>query len=182
MPVGNLQIAGRHNLQNVLAAFALADTLDVPVDGLIAGAQLFAGLPHRMQIIASSDGINWIDDSKATNEAAALASIEAVEGRLILIAGGDAKGGELLELAGKLGARDVFVIALGKDAQLFSERLADCCEVRCVADMDAAVQLAATEANVGDTVLLAPACSSLDMYSGFAERGEHFAAALGRLQ
>jgi UDP-N-acetylmuramoylalanine--D-glutamate ligase len=182
MPVSNLQIAGRHNLQNVLAAFALADTLDVPIDGLTAGAQLFAGLPHRMQIVASEDGINWIDDSKATNEAAALASINAVEGRLILIAGGDAKGGELTELAGKLKGRDVFVIALGKDAQLFSDRLAHCCELRCVADMEAAVHLAAAEANVGDTVLLAPACSSLDMYSGFAERGEHFVALLRELQ
>ncbi len=182
MPVSNLQIAGRHNLQNVLAAFALADTLDVPLDGLVVGAQLFPGLPHRMQVVASEDGITWIDDSKATNEAAALASIESVEGRLILIAGGDAKGGELRELARKLKERDAFVIVLGRDAQLFLDQLTGSCDVHAVSDMDAAVELAAGVAGTGDTVLLAPACSSLDMYGSFAERGDHFAAAVRKLQ
>lgn len=182
MPVSNLQIAGRHNLLNVLAAFALADTLDVPLDGLVVGAQLFPGLPHRMQVVASEDGITWIDDSKATNEAAALASIDSVEGRLILIAGGDAKGGELRELAGKLKERDAFVIVLGKDAQLFLDQLQGDCDVHAVSDMDAAVKLAASVAGAGTTVLLAPACSSLDMYANFAERGDRFAEAVGRLQ
>lgn len=182
MPVSNLQIAGRHNLRNVLAAFALADTLDVPLDGLVVGAQLFPGLPHRMQVVASEDGITWIDDSKATNEAAALASIESVDGRLILIAGGDAKGGKLRELAGKLKERDAFVIVLGRDAHLFLDQLEGDCDVREVSDMDAAVELAASVAGAGETVLLAPACSSLDMYADFAERGDRFADAVRRLQ
>ncbi|MEE4185842.1 MAG: UDP-N-acetylmuramoyl-L-alanine--D-glutamate ligase, partial [Gammaproteobacteria bacterium] len=99
MPVASLAIAGRHNLQNVLAAFALASTLDVPLDGLIAGAQVFPGLPHRMQRVPSGDGIVWVNDSKATNEAAAMASISAIDGRLVLIAGGDAKNAELKDLA-----------------------------------------------------------------------------------
>jgi UDP-N-acetylmuramoylalanine--D-glutamate ligase len=182
MPVDALQVFGRHNLQNALAAFALVDTLagyfDVPLDGLVAGVQNFAGLAHRMQIVASQDGIYWVDDSKATNEAASIASIEAVTGRLVLIAGGDAKGSHLEMLPAALTEREVQVIALGKDRELFVERLAGICETHLVDSMTEAVQLAARIAREGDTVLLAPACSSLDMYANFSERGKHFAAAV----
>lgn len=186
MPTASLQIAGRHNLQNALAAFALADTLELPLDGLVAGAQVFPGLPHRMQRVASDDGIIWIDDSKATNEAAAMASIDSLldesDGRLVLIAGGDAKGAELKELALSLEDRDVLVILLGKDRDLFVERLTGVCETVTADDMQHAVTLAAQHARPGDSVLLAPACSSLDMFSSFAERGEQFAAAVAGVQ
>jgi len=178
MPVASLQIAGRHNLANALAAFALADTLELPLDGLVAGAQVFPGLPHRMQRIASDDGILWIDDSKATNEAAAMASIDSVEGRLVLIAGGDAKGAELRDLARCLEDRDVLVILLGKDRDLLLERLEGVCETLEAGGMEEAVLLAAQHAKVGDAVLLAPACSSLDMFANYAERGEVFAVAV----
>jgi UDP-N-acetylmuramoylalanine--D-glutamate ligase len=178
MPVASLCIAGRHNLQNALAAFAIADTLDLPLDGLVAGAQVFQGLSHRMQPVASNDGITWVNDSKATNEAAAMASIDSIDGRLVLIAGGDAKGAELMELARCLEDRDVLAILLGKDRDLFVRRLAGICQTIVVADMAEAVALASRHAQPGDTVLLAPACSSLDMYSNFAERGERFEQAV----
>jgi UDP-N-acetylmuramoylalanine--D-glutamate ligase len=145
---------------------------------LIAGAQNFSGLPHRMQVVASDDGVCWIDDSKATNEAAALASIASVEGRLVLIVGGDAKGSELLELAAELAQRDVQVIAIGKDQDLFINRLQPVCEVHSSDSLQASVELAAQIADKGDTVLLAPACSSLDMFKNFAERGDCFAQAV----
>ncbi len=182
MPVASLQIAGRHNLANALAAFALADTLELPLDGLVAGAQVFSGLPHRMQRVASEDGIIWIDDSKATNEAAALASIDSIEGRLVLIAGGDAKGAELKELARRLEDRDVLVILLGKDRDLFIKRLTGVCDTLSASSMDDAVALAAKHAHPGDSVLLAPACSSLDMFANYAERGDCFAAAVAGVQ
>lgn len=182
MPVADLQVAGRHNVQNVLAAFALATTQDVPLDGLIAGARLFAGLPHRMQKVASADGIVWVDDSKATNAAAAIASIEAVTGRVVLIAGGDAKGAELTDLARCIEDRDVLAILLGKDRASLQQVLADACPTLLADDMAAAVRLAADHAAPGDTVLLAPACSSLDMFTDFSARGEAFAAAVGELQ
>jgi UDP-N-acetylmuramoylalanine--D-glutamate ligase len=178
MPADALQVAGRHNLQNALAAFALVDTLDMPLDGLIAGAQIFAGLPHRMQVVATDDGICWINDSKATNEAASLASIASVEGRLVLIAGGDAKGGELHELAAALAGRDVQVIAIGKDRELLISRLADVCATQIAETLPEAVNMAASIAKQGDTVLLAPACSSLDMFRSYAERGDCFAQAV----
>ncbi|MCP4001817.1 MAG: UDP-N-acetylmuramoyl-L-alanine--D-glutamate ligase [Gammaproteobacteria bacterium] len=178
MPADVLQVSGRHNLQNVLAAFALADTLELPLDGLIAGAQIFAGLPHRMQVVSTEDGICWVNDSKATNEAASLASIASVEGRLILIAGGDAKGGELHELAAALAHRDVQVIAIGKDRDLLVRRLTGICDTQVAESLSDAVGLAARAANKGDTVLLAPACSSLDMFHSYAERGDCFAQAV----
>ncbi len=178
MPVGHLQIAGRHNLANVLAAFALADTLDVALDGLIAGARLFPGLPHRMQVVAHHNGVVWVDDSKATNEGAALASIRSIAGRLILIAGGDVKGGTLDDLAHELAQRDVMLILLGKDREYIRRRLAAIPAAELVASIEDAVRVAAEHAVVGDTVLLAPACSSLDMFSSYAERGERFAAAV----
>jgi UDP-N-acetylmuramoylalanine--D-glutamate ligase len=182
MPIDQLQIAGRHNLANVLAAFALADTLEVPLDGLITGARLFPGLPHRMQVVARSNGVVWIDDSKATNEGAALASIRSIEGRLILIAGGDVKGGTLDDLAAELAQRDVVLILLGKDRDYVRRRLAAVSTARMVASIEEAVQVAAEYTLDGDTVLLAPACSSLDMFSSYAERGERFAAAVRSLQ
>lgn len=184
MPVGALQIAGRHNLSNVLAAFALADSLEAPLDGLVAGAQLFAGLPHRMQIVAADQdaGVVWIDDSKATNEAAALASIRSVKGRLVLIAGGDAKGGILEEFAAELAERRAIVILLGKDSEYIRSKLAAALEIHQVETIEEAVSVAADVARTEYTVLLAPACSSLDMFSGYAERGERFAAAVRGLQ
>jgi len=182
MPVDALCIAGRHNLANVLAAFALADTLDVPLDGLITGARIFAGLPHRMQVVASNNGIVWIDDSKATNEASALASIRSIDGPLILIAGGDAKGGELDQFAHELVERDAMVILLGKDRDFLRKILAGVSRSVVVDGIEEAVTVAAKSAVPGDTVLLAPACSSLDMYTGFAERGDRFAAAARSVQ
>ncbi|NND54878.1 MAG: UDP-N-acetylmuramoyl-L-alanine--D-glutamate ligase [Gammaproteobacteria bacterium] len=186
MPVSALQIAGRHNLANALAAFALADTLELPLDGLVAGAQVFPGLPHRMQRVASDDGIIWINDSKATNEAAAIASIESVfdglSGRLVLIAGGDAKSAELKDLALCLEDKDVLVILLGKDRDLLHERLDSVCKTLDADTMAEAVSLAASHVTAGDTVLLAPACSSLDMYVNFEQRGESFASAVAGVQ
>lgn len=184
MPVASLTIAGRHNLQNVLAAFALASTLDVPLDGLIAGAQVFPGLPHRMQRVPSDDGIVWVNDSKATNEAAAMASISAIDGRLVLIAGGDAKDAELKDLARCLEDKDVLaIVALGKDRAVLAAALAEVgLEAAMADDMSMAVRLAAGYAAPGDTVVLAPACSSLDMYANFEARGDAFAAAVAELR
>jgi UDP-N-acetylmuramoylalanine--D-glutamate ligase len=182
MPVSDLQVVGRHNLLNVLAAFALAATLDAPLDGLVAAARSFTGLPHRMQRVPSSDGITWIDDSKATNEAAALASIDAIAGPLILIAGGDAKGGDMRELAERLRNRQVSMVVIGKDRDLFVKRFADMLSVTIADSIEEAVNAAARLAAAGDTVLLAPACSSLDMFSGYTERGDRFAAAVKALQ
>jgi UDP-N-acetylmuramoylalanine--D-glutamate ligase len=103
-------------------------------------------------------------------------------GRLVLIAGGDAKGAELRDLARCLEDRDVLVILFGKDRDLLLERLQGVCETLQAAGMEEAVLKAAQHAEAGDAVLLAPACSSLDMFTSYAERGEIFAGAVAEMQ
>jgi UDP-N-acetylmuramoylalanine--D-glutamate ligase len=176
--VRDLQLAGRHNISNALAALALGSALGAEPRGMVQGLKRFPGLPHRMQTVAQKNGVTWIDDSKATNVAAALASISGVGDPLILIAGGDGKGAEFGPLAAALAGRSSFAILLGKDRARLAEALRDACQVQLVSDMYEAVAAASTRARAGHTVLLAPACSSLDMFHGFEQRGEIFAAAI----
>jgi UDP-N-acetylmuramoylalanine--D-glutamate ligase len=108
--VDQLPLIGRHNLANALAACAMADALEVPTAAMQQGLLAFHGLPHRMQTVPTADGICWIDDSKATNEAATIASIGSVTGPLVLIAGGDAKGAAFSQLATALAERECTVV------------------------------------------------------------------------
>jgi UDP-N-acetylmuramoylalanine--D-glutamate ligase len=101
---------------------------------------------------------------------------------LILIAGGDAKGGQLEEFAAELTRREAVVIVLGRDREFIRERLLGVSEVRLVDTIEETVAVAAEYAEAGQTVLLAPACSSLDMFSSYGERGDRFAAAVRGMQ
>ena len=178
LPVSELQIAGRHNQANALAALALASALGADPLSLVPGLREFRGLPHRLQCIREADGIAWIDDSKATNVGAAVNSIQSVAGPLILIAGGDAKGAAFEDMATALRGRDARAVLIGRDQALLAAALKPVCEVHAAEDMAAAVAIAARLAEPGSTVLLAPACSSLDMFSSYAARGEAFRSAV----
>jgi UDP-N-acetylmuramoylalanine--D-glutamate ligase len=181
MPAREIGVPGRHNVANGLAALALGEALDLPMDAMLDGLRGYQGLAHRTQRVGGAAGMTWIDDSKATNVGAAVAAIEGLPGPLVIIAGGDGKGADFMPLARALHGRARLAILLGKDAGRLAEALRDVCPVRCVADMAEAVRAAARHGERGDTVLLSPACSSLDMYSGFAERGAAFAAAVREL-
>lgn len=176
--VNQLPLIGRHNLANALAACAMASALDVPAAAMRRGLMAFHGLPHRMQTVPTADGIRWIDDSKATNEAAAVASISSVTGPLVLIAGGDAKGAGFSQLASVLADRDCTAVLLGRDTDHIANALSDACELLQVDSLKEAVRTAAAIAAPGSTVLLAPACSSLDMFANFADRGQQYTAAV----
>ena len=149
-----------------------------------AAAQ-FSSLDHRFQFIRTLDGVTYINDSKATNVGATLAALQGItpNERTILIAGGDAKGADLQALAPALTESVAGVVALGKDAAAVSAVAAtvgvDCVQVQ---DMAEGVVAARRMAAHADMVLLSPACSSLDMYRNFAERGELFAQAVHRLR
>ncbi|UCG74352.1 MAG: UDP-N-acetylmuramoyl-L-alanine--D-glutamate ligase [Chromatiales bacterium] len=173
----DLQVAGRHNYANALAALALGAALGADPQSMVAGLRDFPGLPHRMQCVHRGAGVTWIDDSKATNVGAAVTSVNGVPGPLVLIAGGDAKGAEFSALADALHGRDCKAVLLGQDRERLAAALQRVCEVCMVADMDEAVAVAGALANPGTTVLLAPACSSLDMYTDYAARGDAFCAA-----
>ena len=174
MPIAELPLLGQHNLQNVLAAFAIAHACNVSIDVLVSGVLSFTGLPHRMELVPTKDGVAWINDSKATNDAAAAASITSSLGPLILIAGGDGKGSTFELLADAMSGRDAQALVFGKDASILQAVLAPICSVMRVKNLTEAVAIASVDAAEGSTVLLAPACSSLDMFASFSERGDMF--------
>jgi UDP-N-acetylmuramoylalanine--D-glutamate ligase len=141
----------------------------------------FAGLPHRAQWVADVAGVRYINDSKGTNVGATLAAVGGLAGPLVVIAGGDGKGQDFAPLAGAFRGKVRTAVLLGRDAGLIETALAGICHTARVASMDEAVRAAARFAKTGDTVLLSPACSSLDMFRDYAERGRVFAAAVQEL-
>lgn len=169
-----LKLVGRHNWLNALAALALAKGFGLDPEGLLSGLSDFTGLPHRCQWVAESDGIRWIDDSKATNVGAARSAIASMPGPVILIAGGDGKGADFSALREAVADKVRATVLLGRDAARLEAALDQVTVNHRAADMPAAVERAAELARPGDTVLLAPACASLDMFSDYSERGEVF--------
>jgi len=181
LAAADLGLRGRHNWLNALAALALVwPWVDQP-DPLLPVLRTFAGLPHRSQLVGRRAGVDYIDDSKGTNVGATLAAIRGVAGPLVLVAGGQGKGQDFAPLADALVGKARGVLLLGVDAPLVANALSGSVPVRMVASMEEAVAAAAQWAQPGDTVLLSPACASLDMFANYAERGDRFAAAVREL-
>ena len=181
MPASGVQMAGRHNLVNALAALALGEAAGLPLTAMVETLGEFQGLPHRMQYLTEHNGVRWFNDSKGTNVGATLAAIEGVDGQVVLIAGGDGKGADFSPLAAALQRKGHGAVLIGKDAPLLEAVLQDAVPVRHADDMLQAVQLAAGMAQPGDCVLLSPACASTDMYRNFEARGEAFMQAVREL-
>ncbi len=185
MPVRELKIRGGHNQANALAALALGHAVGLPFDAMLASLKTFAGLVHRCQWLRELNGVNYYDDSKATNVGAALAAIEGlgadIDGKLVLIAGGDGKGADFTPLQAPVAAHCRAVVLLGRDADLLAATFGDSVPLVRVTTLEEAVQRAADIAQEGDAVLLSPACASLDMFKNFEERGQLFARAVGDL-
>jgi UDP-N-acetylmuramoylalanine--D-glutamate ligase len=185
--VSDVRPAAPHNVANALAAAALARSIGVPPVAVRDGLRAFTPEEHRITTVATVDGVAYVDDSKATNAHAAAASLASF-GSVVWVAGGLAKGARFDELVA--GARDRLrgAVLLGTDRGLIREALrrhAPDVPVIEVTDtdnvvMDRAVQEAARLAKPGDTVLLAPACASMDMFANYAGRGDAFAAAVRR--
>jgi len=182
LAVDELPLIGRHNVSNAMAALALSAAVGATPAATAQALKRCHGLPHRMQSIGEFASAVWIDDSKATNVGAALMSIASVPDPFVLIAGGDAKGATFGELADALRGRDCEVVLIGQDAAAIERELQGVCDVQRVDDMGAAVRVAGQAVPPGGTVLLAPACSSLDMFENFAARGDAFAAAARKLE
>jgi len=178
LPAGALHLCGRHNWLNTLAALALGEGLALDMDAMVDTAIEFRGLPHRSEFIAERDRVTWINDSKGTNVGAAVAAVRGIETPVVLIAGGDSKGASFDELAEALRGRLRGAVLIGRDAPRLGEALAPVGPVETAADMQSAVARAAALAEHGDTVLLAPACASLDMFRDYRARGDAFRAAV----
>ncbi|MBA1261291.1 UDP-N-acetylmuramoyl-L-alanine--D-glutamate ligase [Stutzerimonas stutzeri] len=185
MPARELKMRGAHNQSNALAALALGHAVGLPFVPMLETLRRFGGLPHRCQWVGEHGGVNYYDDSKATNVGAALAAIDGlgsdIDGKLVLIAGGDGKGAEFSALHAPVARYCREVILLGRDAGLLANALDGAAPVQRVQSLEQAVQHAALSARPGDAVLLSPACASLDMFRNFEERGRLFAAAVGGL-
>jgi len=178
MPAAELGVSGLHNVANALAALTMGSALDLPMAAMLSSLRDFSGLPHRTQTVADTLDMRWVDDSKATNVGAAVAAIAGLPGPIVLIAGGDGKGQGFEPLAIALAGRTRAAVLLGQDAPKLARVLGDVCPVCLVKDMDEAVAAAARLGQPGDTVLLSPACSSLDMFTSYAQRGAAFASAV----
>jgi len=178
LALADLGTRGRHNAANALASLALARALGAGMPACLAALKAFRGLPHRMQVVATMGGVSWVDDSKATNVAAAVTSIRGTPGPLVLIAGGDGKGQSFEELAAALRGRDAVAILIGRDRHDIARALAGACAVEEQPSLPGAVERARKLAQPGATVLLAPACSSLDMFENYEHRGRVFAEAV----
>ena len=184
MHASELQVAGQHNIANILAALALGQAAGLPMEPMLAAARRFRGLPHRSQTVRVLHGVTWINDSKATNVGATRAAIESLAPRdagLVLIAGGDGKGADFSELRSAVSECVRHLIVMGKDASELIETLGSVVETSRARTMQEAVAIAGGIARSGDRVLLSPACSSLDQYINYEARGDAFIQAVEAL-
>jgi UDP-N-acetylmuramoylalanine--D-glutamate ligase len=181
LPVAALKIKGLHNAANALAALALGEALELPQPAMLAELTEFAGLPHRSQWVAEVRGVTYINDSKGTNVGATLAAVAGLAGPLVMIAGGDGKHQDFAPLAAAFRGKVRHTVLIGRDAPLLARALAGVCTLETCLTLPEAVRAAARAARPGDTVLLSPACASLDMFRDYTQRGAVFAAAVGEL-
>ncbi len=182
LALDELKLAGRHNAANALAALALGEALELPRAAMLGCLREFAGLPHRSEWVADVAGVRYVDDSKGTNVGATLAAVSGFAGPLLLIAGGEGKGQDFAPLGAALRGKARRALLIGRDARALGAALERSCAIDYCATLEAAVALAAQHARAGDTVLLSPACASLDMFRDYAHRGEVFAAAVRGLR
>ncbi|CAL2061186.1 MULTISPECIES: UDP-N-acetylmuramoyl-L-alanine--D-glutamate ligase [Streptomyces] len=187
--VSDVRPPAPHNIANALAAAALARAFGVPAQAVRDGLRSFRPDAHRIEHVADLDGVAYVDDSKATNTHAAQASLAAYES-IVWIAGGLAKGATFDELVAASAKHLRAVVLIGADRALIREALARHAPEVPVVDLDrtdtGAMLQAVTEAKrlavAGDTVLLAPACASMDMFTNYNQRGDAFATAVGELR
>jgi UDP-N-acetylmuramoylalanine--D-glutamate ligase len=171
-----------HQNENIVAALLALATFDVDLAAATEALASFEGLPHRCERIAEIRGVQYIDDSKATNPGAAMRALEVAAGPILWIAGGRHKGGDLTPLIASAAGRVRRALLIGEAAGAFENALEG--EIVCerVGDLAKAVERAAEIAKPGDIVLLAPACASFDQFENFEDRGRQFQSAVAALE
>jgi len=181
LPVSAMRIKGMHNAANALAALSLGEALDLSMPAMLAELQEFPGLPHRSQWVAEVNGVTYINDSKGTNVGATIAAVGGMSGPLVMIAGGDGKNQDFTPLAAAFRGKVRHTVLIGRDAAVLGRALLGVCTTETCPSLQAAVRAAARAAMPGDTVLLSPACASLDMFRDYTERGAVFTEAVREL-
>jgi len=170
-------LRGRHNRENAMAAVACARLLGVPGPALQRGLDGFPGLPHRLELVAERGGVEWVNDSKATNVDSTLVGLAAFPAgtpSVVLVLGGRGKRAPYAPLRALFAGRVKALLTIGEDAPAIETELGGLCPTEPCGDLAGAVQRASRLAGPGDVVLLSPACASYDQFRNYEERGEVF--------
>jgi UDP-N-acetylmuramoylalanine--D-glutamate ligase len=175
-------LIGNHNRENMLAAVSAAYLCGLPASAIQEGIETFRGLPHRMEIAGEINGVTYINDSKGTNVGACCSSIAGVNGRLVLIAGGQDKGGSYAPLAEPLRQKARALVLIGEAADRMQAELEQHVAIVRAASLEEALHAAAGLARPGDSVLLSPACASFDMFNNYEHRGNCFKTLVKNLE
>ena len=180
-PVRNRALRGDHNLENAMAAILAARLAGVAPAHVQAGLDRYPGLAHRLESAGVVGGVEYVNDSKATNVDSTIVALRAFASRVWLVAGGRGKGAPYAPMVEAARGRLAAVLAIGEDAPMLVAAFAGEAEVVACSDVAGALEVATARARPGDVVLLSPACASYDQFRNFEERGDHFKALVRRL-
>ena len=172
--VRDIPLRGRHNVENTMAAAGAAHMAGVPLEAIAAAVRTFPGVEHRIEFVRKLGGIDFYNDSKATNVDATMKAIDAFPGGLWIILGGKDKGSDYTVLREPLRKKAKAVLLIGAAAPKIKAHLGDAVRLIEAGTIDEAVRRAYSEATAGDTVLLAPACASFDQFNSYEHRGKVF--------
>ncbi len=184
-PVGKrseITLRGEHNVENVLAACAAAYLAGATPSAIANGVKTFRGVEHRLEFVGEIGGVNYYNDSKATNVDAALRAVEAFHSPLIVILGGKDKGSPYTPLAAALRSKARAAILIGEAAEKIARDIGDSVLCLPAGTLERAVEMSAERAQAGDTVLLGPACSSFDQFENYEHRGRVFKQLVSQLE
>lgn len=170
----NTVLRGRHNLDNAKCASEVCRLLGISEDDIAAGIKTFKGLDCRYESIGNFGGVEYIDDSKATNIDATRRALESLTGKAVLIAGGRDKGGDYRSIRSVIREKVKMMVVIGESREKIKAAFSDIIRVVDALTMKEAVKIAVSAADPGDTVILSPMCSSFDMFKSYRERGEVF--------
>jgi UDP-N-acetylmuramoylalanine--D-glutamate ligase len=183
MPIEALKIQGRHNQANALAALALLTSIDLPLAPMLHALREYQGEPHRVQQIATINGVDYVDDSKGTNVGATVAAIYGLARKMVLIVGGVGKGQDFAPLAAPVREYAHTVLIIGESADIIKYQINDACEgIEICESLEAAVKRASQVAKADEIVLLSPACASFDMFRNYKHRAQIFVDAVHALK
>jgi UDP-N-acetylmuramoylalanine--D-glutamate ligase len=172
--LANVKLHGVHNVENMMAAVAIAKCVGISRGVIQEILDSFPGLEHRLEFVRQRNGVRYYNDSKGTNVGAVVKSLASFTDPVILLAGGVDKGGDYAPLADEIKKKVRRLVLFGAAKEIMARSLGQFTETVIVDDLHAAVSDAATHARAGDVVLLSPACSSFDQFRNYAERGKIF--------
>lgn len=182
MRVSDVTLRGAHNIENVLAAMTVAGSYGVSPETMESVIHAFRGVEHRIEYVETISGIEFFNDSKATNVDSAIKAVESFPGNIIIILGGKDKGASYQPLAAAMRNRVKHVLLIGAASETISGALRDEFPKTSASSMDDAVRQALSVGAPGDVVLLSPACASFDMFDNYEHRGREFKDAVRRMR